>query len=94
MWEESKVAALVDVLEADPQMHVADIFSVAGLEGFDGPLEEQIWKGRTVVGGHNIRKGCTREGVILFEQTASRPSTMCAARCAIAHAALKQNVGV
>ena len=61
VWDESKVAELADVLESDPQMHVADLFPIVGLKGFDGQTELQIWKGRIVLGSHNVLEKAPKE---------------------------------
>jgi len=65
------------------------MFSIVGLKNFDQPPDKHVWKGRIVLGGHDIREGAGREKVTLFEQTASHPSSMCAARCAVCYGCLR-----
>ena len=90
VWDEDAVKERDDYVGENPGAHLADLFPIVGIKGYDGPADDWIWKGRIVLGGHNIRdaKGNL---VTLFQETASNPSNMCSARAAISHAALCKN---
>ncbi len=85
VWDEPNVKSSKEVLKNNPEAHIADLFSICGIKNYDGPVEDQIMKARIVLGGHNVKKGFQKEKVVLFEQTASHPSSMCAARNAVAY---------
>ena len=90
VWDESKVIEMMELLAQVPDAHIADLFSIVGIKNYDGPANEHKWKGRIVLGGHNVREGVGRTRVDLFEQTANHPSSMCAARCAVAFSCLTE----
>ena len=88
VWDEKNVKSSRKVLQENPKAHISKLFSIVGLKNYDAPPDKHIWKGRIVFGGHDIRQGPGKEKVTLFEQTASHPSSMCSARCAVAYGCL------
>ena len=72
----------------DPKAHIARLFPIIGVENFEDPDEEQhCWKGRIVLGGHAIQTVTGDRAV--FNDIGPVPSTMTAARIAIACSAVK-----
>ena len=90
VWDEPNVKSSRKVLEANPEAHIADLFSILGIKNYDGPVEDQIMKARIVLGGHNVKKGFQKEKVLLWTESASHPSSMCAARNAVAYGLLSE----
>ena len=67
--------------------HVAAVFPLVGIKNHEQLAQHWKWKGRIVLGGHNVRS--TRgDKITMFQDTASSPSTMTAARAGLAFHAL------
>ena len=54
-WDESKVREWGKVKVKLPNAHVATLFPIVGIKGHELPAEDGKWKGRIVLGGHNVR---------------------------------------
>ena len=76
-----------ELKSSNPKAHVARLFPIIGVKNFEDPDEEEHrWKGRTVLGGDAI-KTVTGDWAV-FNDIGSVPSTMTAARIALACAAM------
>ena len=73
-----------------PEAHRAKLFSIVGIKNYEMKEEDWKWKGRVVLGGHDIRIGEGKgKRVSCFQDTSSSPSSMAAARAALAVALMK-----
>ena len=86
-WEEDKPFEYLEAKKKFPKAHFARLFAIVGVKHFEDPDEEaHVWKGRIVLSGDAIR---TASGDwAIFADVGSVPSTMTAARIALACAAL------
>ena len=86
-WDEENPLEFDVLIKMDPKAHIARLFPIIGVKNFEDPDEEQHrWKGRIVLGGHAI-KTVTGDRAV-FNDIGSVPSTMAAARIALACSAV------
>ena len=78
-WDEKNVVEWADAKREHPDAHVASLFSIVGIQNGEQSAEHWKWKGRIVLGGHNVRS-VAGEKIAMFQDTASSPSSMAAAR--------------
>ena len=86
-WDEKNVVEWEEVKRKHPGAHMATIFPLVGIKNHEQAEEFWKWKGRIVLGGHNI-KSTHGDKIAMFQDTASTPSSMAAARAIIAAACL------
>ena len=92
-WLEDTVMERSDAAAKHPDAHFASLFPIVGIKNHESPdKRDHKWKGRIVVGGHNI-KTATGDWAI-FTEVGSTPSTMAAARTGLAISALLPNTKV
>ena len=86
-WDEQHPIEMDEAKERFPDAHYASIFPLTGIKNYEDADEaKHIFKGRIVLGGHNIKNSVG--DYALFQDVGSTPSTMTAARIALAMAAL------
>ena len=86
-WDEDHPIEMDEAKQQFPDAHYASIFPLTGIKNYEDADESQHqYKGRIVLGGHNIKNSVG--DYALFQDVGSTPSTMTAARVALAIAAL------
>ena len=83
VWDEKHPMERSKAKRLYPEAHFARLFALIGIKNFESqnPVDYR-WKGRVVFGGHQIKTGNDEWAV--FTEGGSVPSTMTAARAAIA----------
>ena len=83
VWDEKHPIEYKTALERYPDAHFSALFSIVGIKNHESPdLDDWKWKGRVVLGGHNIKTAMGEKAI--FTGSSSTPSTMEAARILIA----------
>ena len=72
-----------DAKKQFPEAHFATLHSIVGVKNHESPNEaDHVFKGRVVLGGHDVRDSTGAAAV--FSDIGNTPSTMAAARVAVA----------
>ena len=83
VWDEQHPIERSKAKRLYPDAHFARLFALIGIKNFESQTPADYrWKGRVVLGGHDIRTGNDEWAV--FTEGGSVPSTMVAARAALA----------
>ena len=91
VWDVDDVYSLHDLLRT-PDVKEAMLgraFQIFGVKGGELSADEQVWKGRIVFQGSNIRTKSGNDAHDLFEDVSNAPASFAAARAALAVGALR-----
>ena len=74
-WDEKGVMEASEAKELFPEAHFASIFKLVGIKNHEQDPKFWKWKGRVVLGGHNVTSAYGQK-IAMFQDTASSPSSM------------------
>ena len=86
VWDEEHPLEATDAARLHKDAVFARLFSIVGIKNSEYERKYQKFKARVVFGGDRIKDTCGN--AVFFQEVGSVPSTMAAARCAVAAKAL------